>query len=407
MSRRVLALIAVVAIVVIVAGPTLLDRTPLRDADVDGITLPSLDIALPSLGTSSDPAAEPTPRATPIPVPGHEVYGFVPYWEMEGDIVDHVRGTKLTTLGLFSVTSARNGRIDPGQTGYPRVTGDVGRRLARAAQDAGARVELVFTSFGETKNGRFFGDAKAQAATIKGLVDLVDEMDLDGIDVDVESLPVNDIGAFGGFVGKLRIALRDRIPDGTVSVATTSGLRGAAMASVAVEAGADRVFVMGYDYHWSGSVPGASAPLNRLDDNGDLPATLELYRQAGIPVERTILGLPLYGMAWPVDSAEPDAVRIGKGDAWIPSDHLDILRDKTLVAERDPIQVVERILLHTRDGFEAIYYDSPATLAPKLDLANSEGLAGAGFWALGYERGLPGYTRLIETFAAGKSVAGE
>src|SRR4029078_400157 len=49
---------------------------------------------------------------------------------------------------------------------------------------------------------------------------------------------------------------------------------------------------------------------------------------------------------------------------WIPSDHLDILRDSSLVAERDPIQVVERLLLHTRDGFEAIYYDSSDTLAP-------------------------------------------
>jgi spore germination protein YaaH len=388
-----------------VGGPTLLDRTPLGDVDVDvdGIALPSLAIDLPSLGAS----AEPAPRATPVPEPGHEVYGFVPYWEMEGDIVDHVRGTRLTTLGLFSVTAARNGRIDTKQTGYPRVTGDIGRRLARAAQDAGARVELVFTSFGESKNSRFFSDAKAQATAITALVDLVGEMDLDGIDVDVESLPVNDIGAFGEFVGTLRETLRGRIPDGTLSVATSSGLRGAAMASVAVDAGADRVFVMGYDYHWSGSVPGASAPLNRLDDNGDLPATLELYRQAGVPVERTILGLPLYGMAWPVDSAEPDAVRIGKGDAWIPSDHLDILRDTSLVAERDPIQVVERLLLHTRDGFEAVYYDSPATLAPKLDLANSEGLAGAGFWALGYERGLPGYTTLIEKFAAGEAVVGD
>ena len=315
------------------------------------------------------------------------------------------RGTPLTTLGLFSVTAAKNGKIDTSQTGFGRVTGEVGRRLARAAQDEGARVELVFTSFGEAKNRRFFSDAKAQAATIKGLVDLVDEMALDGIDVDVESLPVNDIGAFGGFVGDLRKALRDRIDGAQVSVATSSGLRGAAMASVAVDAGIDRVFVMGYDYHWSGSVPGASAPLNRLDESGDLPSTLELYRQAGVPVERTILGLPLYGMAWPVDSAEPDAVRTGKGEAWVPSDHLAILRDTSLVAERDPIEVVERLLLRTRDGFQAVYYDSPATLAPKLDLANSEGLAGAGFWALGYERGLPGYTKLFERFAAGKSVA--
>jgi hypothetical protein len=28
-------------------------------------------------------------------------------------------------------------------------------------------------------------------------------------------------------------------------------------------------------------------------------------------------------------------------------------------------------------------------------------LAGAGFWAIGYERGLPDYTELIATFRAG------
>ena len=39
-------------------------------------------------------------------------------------------------------------------------------------------------------------------------------------------------------------------------------------------------------------------------------------------------------------------------------------------------------------GWQAIYVDSPETLAPKLALANERGLAGAGFWAIGYERGL-------------------
>jgi hypothetical protein len=52
--------------------------------------------------------------------------------------------------------------------------------------------------------------------------------------------------------------------------------------------------------------------------------------------------------------------------------------------------------------WRAIYVDSPATLAPKLSLANDRGLAGAGFWAIGYERGLPGYTDLIARFAAGE-----
>ena len=49
-----------------------------------------------------------------------------------------------------------------------------------------------------------------------------------------------------------------------------------------------------------------------------------------------------------------------------------------------------------------MYVDSPATLAPKLALADERGLAGVGFWAIGYERGLPAYTSLMERFHAGK-----
>jgi hypothetical protein len=52
----------------------------------------------------------------------------------------------------------------------------------------------------------------------------------------------------------------------------------------------------------------------------------------------------------------------------------------------------------------AIYVDSPETLAPKLALANDRGLAGAGFWAIGYERGLPGYRELMESFTAGDAL---
>jgi hypothetical protein len=44
--------------------------------------------------------------------------------------------------------------------------------------------------------------------------------------------------------------------------------------------------------------------------------------------------------------------------------------------------------------------DSPATLERKLELVDERGLAGAGFWAIGYERGLPAYTELMERFRA-------
>ena len=52
--------------------------------------------------------------------------------------------------------------------------------------------------------------------------------------------------------------------------------------------------------------------------------------------------------------------------------------------------------------WRGIYVDTPETLAPKLAQANERGLAGAGFWAIGYERGLPDYTHLMERFVAGE-----
>ncbi len=73
----------------------------------------------------------------------------------------------------------------------------------------------------------------------------------------------------------------------------------------------------------------------------------------------------------------------------------------------EPVEQVEVYILPTTDaagkaGWRVVYLDSPDTLTPKLGLADDRGLAGVGFWAIGYERGLPGYTSLINRFAAGK-----
>ncbi len=336
----------------------------------------------------------------PPPVPGHEVYGFVPYWEMDVGIADHLAGTDLSTLALFSVTHGRGGHLVTGGPGYRKIDGPIGRRMISEARARGTRTELVYTSFGETKNGSFFGAPAAQATTIAELVGLAADLGVDGINVDVEQLAIGDIPAYGLFVGRLREAVRARIPTAQVSVATTANQGGAAMAAAASVGGADRVFVMGYDYRTAGSAPGASAPLDRHDGIKDLPWSLDLYRVAGVPVERTILGLPLYGMTWPVSGPEQGAAATGRGEVWIPRRNLDLLTGAAPASIYDPVEAVDFLAVPDGKGWRAIYVDSPTSLTPKLRLANDRGLAGAGFWAIGYERGLPDYTRLIASFRA-------
>ena len=89
------------------------------------------------------------------------------------------------------------------------------------------------------------------------------------------------------------------------------------------------------------------------------------------------------------------------------------LADPPAAPELDPIEIVEFYAVaptvspvpgdsRATAGWQAIYVDSPRTLEPKLVLADERGLAGAGFWAIGYERGLDGYSELIKRFANGK-----
>ncbi len=385
----------------------------------------------PSSPGSSEPAALatgsapglPTPKPTVIPVPKHEVYGYVPYWEMDESIAAHIGGTELTTLALFSVTHRRNGKLD-NQNGLRRIRGDVGGAMIRAARRQGARVEIVYTSFGSAKNRAFYGDPKAQARWIDEIIGLVEELDLDGINVDVEALPIELVPDYGAFVGRLRTALRERVADAQVSVATQANEVGAAMAAAAATAGADRIFLMGYDYRWSGSQPGASAPIDRMDGEvKDLMWSLDLYGALGVPSDRLILGLPLYGVTWPVTGPGFLAPSSGRGDAWVPRRNLGVFADPTFAPTYDPTESVEWYAIPSAYAtnrpsaavpgvpasatpepiaWNAVYYDSPRSLTPKLRIADERGLAGAGFWAIGYERGLPGYTELIATFRAGE-----
>jgi hypothetical protein len=392
-GRRLTAGIAIAAAVGIVGSVMTLGQTPgARPSASNG------------LGPGGSPGAGGS--APPPPPPGHEVYGFVPYWEMDGTIADHLRATATTTVALFSVTNTAKGAIDAGQKGYRAIAGGVGRRIIADAHALGRRVDVTWTSFGQPRNSRLFGSIAIQDTVIASLVALRADLGIDGIAVDVEGIAATDIPAYGAFVGRLRTALVTADAGATVTATAGAGPAGAALALAATLAGADRIFLMGYDYRTATSDPGGSAPLSRGDGvDRSIVWSLELYAAAGVPVGRTLLGLPLYGLSWPAASAVPGAPTLGKGDIWIPRRNLASLLVPGATSSFDPVEDVAFLAVPDGKKFQAVYYDTPESLRPKLGLANELGLAGGGFWALGYERGLPGYTELIDAFRAGRSMA--
>jgi hypothetical protein len=413
----------------------------LAEIGLSGRAIPAGAAAEPTATTALGTRPDATVAAvSPAGIPraahagGTELYGYLPYWQMSATMADYLRNVSLTSLELFSVSANRTGTINRGQSGYTRITGAIGARLIAEAHGRGQRVELVFSSFGFARNTALFGASMLpsfdprlrlpldaieppkveMARTVQGLVSLVSRLGLDGINVDAEQVSPAAYDGFSAFITALRDGL-DRVnPALHLSAATMASQAGANLARVALDAGAGRVFLMGYDFHWSGSEPGGTTPVERLDGGASLTSAMATYAATGIPADRILLGLPLYGMAWPVASADRYAPRIGPGQAWLPSKHLAQLTAPGFVPHLDPLEISEYLSERLppsaadplgSETWRAVFYDSPRTLRAKLALARAAGYAGGGFWALGYERGVPGYTDLMTDFVEGRVAA--
>jgi spore germination protein YaaH len=329
-----------------------------------------------------------------------DVYGYLPYWEMDAGIKDSLDWNALSAISLYSVTQGSTGALNRTAAGYVAITSDRGRRIAATARVRGVRVELTFTSFGSDKNAAFFGSASAQTTTIAELRALVANVGADGVNVDVELIAGTWFPAYGAFVGGLRAALQADNPKASVSVATNGSTSGARMAKTAVDNGADRVFLMGYSYRSASSAPGAIAPLHYRGPTTklDLPGSLDLYATQGVPNGRIILGLPNYGMTWATAGPTLGDPATASGRTFTPERNLDLLAAAGPTLQYDPGESISWFAWQDplTGAWKETFYDTPQSLGPKYQLAIDRRLAGIGIWALGYDRGLAGYWDLLK-----------
>ena len=406
--RRTFAALLLLMVLAIGVAPALAPAVRAEDPTPTPVETPT-PTPTPIETPSASPSPSPTPTVPPIgspksPMSDHlssDVYGYLPYWEMTSAIVDYLDWNALSVLSLFSVTQTATGTINRSLAGCKAIIGSLGRTLVATAKARGVRVELTFTSFGYDKNAAFFGDPARQETLIAELRALVLDVGADGVNVDVELIKGTWFAAYGAFVANLRAALQVDNPAASVSVATNANTSGAQMAKRAADAGADRIFIMGYAYRTTSSNPGAIAPLvGRSSPSGlDLRWTVDRYALEGVPLGRTILGLPYYGVSWPTASGALGAPRTTTGSTYVPRRHIGEPRSLGASLRYEPGESVSWYAWYdTAAGtWRQVFYDTPASLRPKYAYAVARGLAGVGIWALGYDRGVPGYWELLKS----------
>ncbi len=222
------------------------------------------------------------------------------------------------------------------------------------------------------------------------IADYVEEYNLDGVNVDIENVTHEQRDQYTEFVR----LLREKIPSyKEVSVAVAAnpndwqtGWHGS-YDYTELSKYADHLFIMTYDEHYEGGDAGPVASIDFVENSIK-------YALSKTTADKIVLGIPLYGRVWSLDSNRI----VGKG---ISIDTInDILKncsstvtyDESSQSVKAEFEITESSAKYTvggdfvlNPGKYVVWYENDQSYSSKLNLVSKYDIKGAGSWSLGQE----------------------
>ena len=269
----------------------------------------------------------------------------------------------------------------------------------------------LLISVGGWSDSKYFSDVastKARRETFAAsCAAFAAEYGLDGVDLDWE-YPVSggapgtihrptDKQNFMLLLRELRTQLdRQGRRDGKTYSLTIAGAAGAwylnQIEAMQVADIVDHIFLMGYDLHGTWDTyadlnaplytPSAASPQSKTS----ISACVQSYLNKGIPAEKIVLGMPLYGYAYQGVSSKNNglysAYTAGRSVSYkiIKKSYLSQSAYRQLRHEEAQVPY-----LYGKNTF--VSYDDVTSITAKAELARSLGLGGIGFWELSQDDG--------------------
>jgi chitinase len=360
-------------------------------------------IAAPTPAESSpSPSPSPSPSASAgVSVPDPAKFGFAAKG-MLGEVMAFVTVPELayardtldlsavSTLAFFSLQAGADGHLQH-DSRWEAWNGPVFGAVLARAHAAGTRVVLSVSRFSwspaETAVTVALLDSPPRRARLaREIAAEVVRRGADGVNVDLEPVPVGQKTAFTSFVRQLRAALDAAAPGLQLTVAITGYFSSYDVGRLTGPGAADAIYLMGYHYAgWWSKVAGSNAPLG--GSGYTVTTTIDDLLADGVPAERLIVGVPYYGHLWPTASGAPHARTIGQGSDVPLSEAMAILANAT--PHWDPVQGVTWAAWRENGTWMELYVDDARALAAKWRRYRQLGLLGTGMWTIAFE-GAPG-----------------
>ncbi|WP_327366201.1 glycoside hydrolase family 18 protein [Streptomyces sp. NBC_01217] len=259
-------------------------------------------------------------------------------------------------------------------------------------------LKVIWSFGGWTWSGGFGEAAQNPAAFAESCYNLVEDPRwadvFDGIDIDWEypnacglTCDTSGRNAYGNLLAALRAKFGAN--NLVTSAITADGSAGGKLD--AVDYGAASQYVdwynpMTYDFFGAWDAQGPTAPHSPLTSYSGIPkegftseAAINKLKAQGVPASKLLLGIGFYGRGWSgVTQDAPGGTATGAA----PGTYEAGIEDYKVLKNSCPATGTVAGTAYAHCGTNWWSYDTPATIATKMNYKNQQGLGGTFFWEL-------------------------
>ena len=315
-----------------------------------------------------------------------EIVGFLPYWLLTQADKDYSR--YITTLTYFGLALNSDGTVQ--KLTNPQEEEPGWAKLKTYSVTSKYKNSLLVISGDDSVISAMISDPVTSAKNLVGdIAPIMKEKGFTDLNLDIESFMTASESARTNFTTFVRTVKQTIGTTVTLDLIPIALVKSDIYDARALGAIVDRVVLMTYDYHYTGSfTSGANAPI------GGAGTTLEYDTQTAvkealkvIPANKILLGIPLYGYEWETLRSASESATIPGGSSTASSKRVaDIIANcATCSAALDPVAREPYLIYPENDYFNQIYFENEASVGEKIAMAQKYHLGGVALWALGYE----------------------
>ncbi len=236
---------------------------------------------------------------------------------------------------------------------------------------------LVTNSFNGDLTHTVLNDEKLTKKVVAQLLFYAGLYDLDGLNIDFESVKDEDRDALTNFVSIMRYYTEKQGLNLSIDIMVPASWT-VEYDRKALSQLVDYIAVMTYDEHWAGStISGSVASYDWV--NNYVIKSLE-----DIPSEKLLVGIPLYTRLW-IETADGNGGKTVSSQSLSMEQVRDIIREKNLRVNWLDKEKQYYIEYFEDDKTYKVWIEDSRSIAYKLSLIEEYDLAGSASWRKGFE----------------------